>query len=200
MARGMFKNDPARAAAFVGNLTRYEGRPCPRCEGGERYTSSGACVACAAARAIQRAGHMPTPRYKLKDDTARGAAYAAGEMTFQGRPCVTCTSTGRYVSSGNCVHCAKAVNKQRGDGPRRQWTHRKAGAGIPLEPTDGKCKACGEIAKLVMHHDHGLEALGLPAAMTFKGWVCYTCNRGFGCFGDDAIRMERALNFLKRKT
>lgn len=155
---------------------------------------------CVLARAVQRAGQLLPSRYKLKDDTARGAAFAANEITYIGPACRTCTSTERYTSSGGCVHCTKAAVTQRGDGrPRRAWHHRKHGQSVPLQPEDSRCDCCSKIAKLVIDHDHVLEDLGFPGDETFRGWICYQCNNGIGNLGDDVAGVQQALNYLKRK-
>jgi hypothetical protein len=75
----------------------------------------------------------------------------------------------------------------------------KTGLDLPLEPADGRCEACGEVAKLVADHDHVLEALGFPGSETFRGWLCYRCNNGIGLLGDTIAGVQRALDYLKRK-
>ncbi len=195
-----FKNNPARTAALASGQTTYRGHTCRRCETADRYTSSGACIACTKTRAVQHGGSAQT-RYRPSEDSARGAALTAGEKTYVGPPCRTCTSTERYTSSGGCVHCAKAAVTQRGDGrPRRKYEHHeKHGLSVPLQPADGKCQACGEIAKLIIDHDHVLEALGFPGSETFRGWVCYRCNSGIGRLGDNIAGVQRALDYLTRR-
>jgi hypothetical protein len=195
-----FKNDPARTAALAGDLTRYEGRTCDRCQGTERYTSSGACVTCVKARATERSTSIRVPRYKPKEDSARGAALAAEEITYIGPPCITCTSTERYTSSGGCVHCTKAANLQKNDGrPRRNYRRlTKTGLDLPLEPADGKCEVCGNVAKLVADHDHVLEALGFPGSETFRGWLCYRCNNGIGLLGDNVAGLMLRVAYLQK--
>ena len=197
-----FKNDPARTAALASGLTTYSGRPCHRCRATERYASSGACVACVKARATERATSISVPRYRPREDSARGAALAAEEVTYIGPPCQTCTSTERYTSSGGCVHCTKAANLQKNDGrPRRGYRRlTKTGLDLPLQPEDSKCQACGDVAKLVADHDHALEALGFPGGETFRGWICYRCNNGIGLLGDDVAGLMRALAYLRKET
>ncbi len=38
--------DPKRRAAMIAGAMRYHGKPCAKGHSGERYTSTGACVAC----------------------------------------------------------------------------------------------------------------------------------------------------------
>lgn len=38
--------DPQRNAALAANAIRYQGKPCRKGHSGERYVSTGACVAC----------------------------------------------------------------------------------------------------------------------------------------------------------
>lgn len=49
----------------------------------------------------------------------------------------------------------------------------------PSRPADGKCWACGKVAKLQMDHCHDTGA--------FRGWLCRSCNR------KDAIAELHAL-------
>jgi hypothetical protein len=193
----MFKNDQARSAALTAGQTRYAGRSCTHCDSSERYTSSGSCVRCSLRRAQQRAGSLPTPGFQSNVHSARGAAFAAKQKTFIGRPCATCTSTERYTSSGSCIHCAKTAHlsaPSRANEPRRETS-----TAVPLRPEDGLCQCCGEIApQLIIDHDHALEELGFPASETFRGWICYACNTGIGRLGDNAAGVQRALDYLRR--
>lgn len=43
---------------------------------------------------------------KFKTDPARTAAIEARSTRYEGRPCIHCQGTERYVSSGGCVRCA----------------------------------------------------------------------------------------------
>ena len=191
----MFKNDKARSAAMADHRVRYDGRPCPRCQATERYTSSGACIRCVSARAVQCAGSKP--RYRPLINTARGVALAANKKTFTGHPCITCGATERYTSSGACVHCTKTA--QLNPNHRRQ-SRRETAQAVPQRPTDNRCQCCGKIAPtLVIDHDHDLEELGFPPSETFRGWVCYACNAGIGRLGDTVAGVQRALDYLKRK-
>src|SRR5437868_1278285 len=70
-----------RAEARERGLTRYfNGNPCPRGHGGERFVSSGACCECSAARVsarqeaarLAREPRIPKPR-KVNKEAARAA-------------------------------------------------------------------------------------------------------------------------------
>ena len=42
----------------------------------------------------------------------------------------------------------------------------------------------------VIDHDHTNKF--------FRGWLCHTCNRAIGNFGEDIDRMHRAIEYLKQ--
>ena len=68
-------------------------------------------------------------------------------------------------------------------------------------PEDYACPICGLSTCQV-------EGKGGPAGAwvidhchdtnTFRGWLCHTCNRALGCFGDSIERMKKAITYLKR--
>jgi hypothetical protein len=51
--RGRLTNEARDGAKIAGDKT-YHGADCPICGGAERYSSSGACIACSKWRASQR--------------------------------------------------------------------------------------------------------------------------------------------------
>lgn len=118
-------------------------RPCRRCGGFVRHISSGSCVVCATARrrgdfytpspgdkeiaiSMYREGYKVWEiQDKLRCPTATvreyigvapqvKTAFAPWKRT-EGKPCVKCGCTTRYISSGSCVACLKEKNKQRND-------------------------------------------------------------------------------------
>jgi hypothetical protein len=194
-----YRTDAARTAAVEARSTRYEGHPCIHCQGTERYTSSGGCVRCAAERATRV--HVEAAPYKPRSDSARGAALASDSVTYEGAPCVTCTGTERYTSSGSCAHCTKVRSKERAanpPAPRTNQPRRVIGAHVPPRPDDGRCEACGAIAFLVMDHDHELEAYGFEIDESFRGWICHNCNGGIARLGDSIAGLELRLAYLRR--
>tara|TARA_R100001463_G_scaffold90466_2_gene145175 strand:+ start:364 stop:864 length:501 start_codon:yes stop_codon:yes gene_type:complete len=56
-------------------------------------------------------------------------------------------------------------------------------------PPDEKCNLCGKECKTELDHCHKSE--------TFRGWLCVQCNTGLGRFGDDPVKLERAIKYLK---
>jgi hypothetical protein len=67
-------------------------------------------------------------------------------------------------------------------------------------PVDHQCPICtlkaeqvegkgGRAGAWVLDHCHD--------ANTFRGWLCHTCNRALGCFGDDVERLKKAIQYLE---
>lgn len=50
------------------------------------------------------------------------------------------------------------------------------------------CAICGRNRRLVIDHNHG--------TLAFRGLLCNPCNTGLGAFGDDPIRLARAIEYL----
>lgn len=51
------------------------------------------------------------------------------------------------------------------------------------------CEICGRKGKLVFDHSH--SHLGA------RGWLCYACNHGLGCFQDNPIVLIKAIAYLE---
>lgn len=150
-----------------------------------------------------------------QNDPDRSAALVAGETIYFGRPCTTCGAKGRYTSSGCCTGCTKrrAADRQRGepvapgdrrtpinvaDAARRQAARRFNYVAPPPEelcpprPADLKCECCGKPSRHALHLDHD------HVTGHFRGWLCFTCNRGIAALGDDLRGVLRAIEYLKR--
>ncbi len=81
--------------------------------------------------------------------------------------------------------------------PRRinqEKTHKLPAGGydILLKSQGGACKICGVVlsagARLHVDHCHTTGAI--------RGLLCNGCNAGIGFFGDDILRMARAIKYL----
>ena len=59
-------------------------------------------------RIAVRRGDVPT---MLSGDRARAEAQKRGDITFDGKPCVNCNATLRYVADLRCVACDQAYNE-----------------------------------------------------------------------------------------
>lgn len=118
-----------REARCLG-LTRYDtGMPCRHGHLGERYSESGQCCECWRLKNQRRRGrlrkrpeYVPRPWKVLSHP--RVLAKAAGELTYQGKPCKRGHGTERYVSSSECRECARlssvASHKAQLRGGRRR--------------------------------------------------------------------------------
>lgn len=86
--------------------------------------------------------------------------------------------------------------------------HLKRAYGLSVEEFEsivatqnGRCALCGElpngfvrgnVPKLVVDHDHETGAM--------RGVICGACNTGLGCFGDDEVKLQLAIEYLKRSS
>ena len=56
------------------------------------------------------------------------------------------------------------------------------------------CNCCGKPSHKSLVVDHCHETL------KFRGWLCETCNHGIGKLGDNIEGVQKALDYLRRKT
>lgn len=92
-----------RAIAKANGEKRYtSSRRCKWCNGTERYTSSGGCTFCP----TLRYGNFDAQDLRKQARENRTTASLSGSKTYEGMICTKCNGTLRYVSYGNCVHCA----------------------------------------------------------------------------------------------
>lgn len=107
--------EPDRISAMQAGKSRYDGHPCHKCGGTERYTSSRNCTVCTALRVIKHrtGGHSVEPEQvpprnlpALEKDPAWIAAKAAGQTRYFGRTCRNGHDGERYVKGAICVHCS----------------------------------------------------------------------------------------------
>lgn len=54
----------------------------------------------------------------------------------------------------------------------------------------GRCACCGDVAKLVVDHDHSTG--------DFRGLICNHCNMGLGQFKDSVARLQSAVEYLNK--
>ena len=132
---GRVKDALSQQEAAAAGRVHYESvLPCPRGHLGVRYTSTARCVACQISRNTAKAAKLSpeeaseqATRLAAKKERAAGkakvkaaraeavrvsnvnrdAARAAGETTYQGRPCTKGHDGVRYSSSQQCVTCTK---------------------------------------------------------------------------------------------
>jgi len=124
-------------------------------------------------------------------------------MTQQ-KPCSKCNKTKKLIyfqfnTSGNdpfdkngyrlrrpeCIDCVK--NNSYGV---RNSKNKSKQIGFSTKPPEGaKCGICESSYNLVFDHCHKKEE--------FRGWLCNSCNRSLGIFGDDVTGLCKAINYLK---
>lgn len=95
----------------------YEGKPCNHCGNTTRYVFEKRCVRCKAERnALKKKQRYTTgliPRsdsYQLDYDF-----FVDDKKYFEGKPCRTCGSPHRYISTKRCVLCCAAKNRRLRD-------------------------------------------------------------------------------------
>lgn len=63
----------------------------------------------------------------------------------------------------------------------------------PKQPSDRKCECCGEVVRSdVFHLDH------CHVSLSFRGWLCHSCNIGLGHLGDTLDSLKKAVSYLER--
>lgn len=99
---------------------------------------------------------------------------------------------GHRYKRTDCIMCRKKIL----DGQKRAKKNTKK-SGFPIKPPVaaicGICKKSGnhfgrKNEKLVFDHCHEKEI--------FRGWLCDSCNRSLGIFGDDIHGLLNVINYL----
>lgn len=72
-------------------------------------------------------------------------------------------------------------------------TRRYRGLPEPTRPCPARCELCGRPPKnhaLCLDHDHETGH--------FRGWLCISCNRALGVFGDNVVGLQHAIAYLEK--
>lgn len=171
--------------------TRYQGKPCSKCQATERYKNNGGCVACMK----RRAEHF-----------RKAKRYKGQTGTFQGDSCLNCQGTERYRNGEGCVACIKKSQMKRYFENRPKYakyqlrTHLKSAYGLTMEQFEimvkkqsGVCaiceKPCVVHGRLSVDHNHKTGNV--------RGLLCKSCNAGLGHFYDDPALFRKAADYLE---
>ena len=82
----------------------------------------------------------------------------------------------------SCKECVKSENRELNQ------MHKI----VPPKPNS--CDCCGKTSsegRLYLDHCH--------KNLTFRGWLCNSCNLGIGSLGDSVSGLEIAISYLKRE-
>jgi hypothetical protein len=153
----------------------------------------------------------PTARCEGLEDLANSkpehppqvAVQNGGGAFFQGTPCKHGHGVLRYLSSGQCVTCAKALAQKRTPDRRRKQDLKRRYGVTPQEferlvqLQASVCLICGRgsAAKrrrkfFCVDHDHDSGRI--------RGLLCNRCNTGLGHFNDDPRLLLKAAAYFDR--
>ena len=138
---------------------------------------------------------------------------------FTGKPCKNGHTAARRVSDYSCTECSQEAsarylsrNTEKHRERTREWrkANPEAWAEIKrradlkmlyglstkefkamLEQQGNACAICQEPFKSTPHVDH------CHTTGKVRGLLCGSCNTGIGLLGDDPLRLERAVAYLK---
>jgi hypothetical protein len=168
-------------AIALGRKRYYTGKPCKHGHIAERSVVGSGCAACGLER-----NRRPERLEYLREWRRRPNAQAA-QREYHNRPERRETRLAYFrqwwEEHGNEPEKqdARRVRQNLRAGhvpppPKREWP-----------PKPEFCECCGNKSKrLVMDHNHKIGAL--------RGWTCDSCN----LLGDDPIRLQKRIAFLKR--
>lgn len=139
--------------------------------------------------------------------------------TFDGKPCVKCEETLRYVSNQRCAPCYRQTLKSYYDSPEgkqakfaaaRKYSKTPAGRlakrkgalkyqyGISLDDyqkffddQNGACKICKKQFLKPLHVDHN------HVNGKIRGLLCGRCNKAIGLFDDQPEICREAASYLE---
>ena len=119
------------------------------------------------------------------------------------------------MNTQQCSKCDKVLplndsffhrNQKNGDGTKQYWRpdckacvsritrerrQSRTMAGDPTTPPLGTpCRSCGRTTqKLVFDHCH--------QTLRFRGWICGSCNKGYGLLGDTEEALLQRLAYIR---
>ena len=123
---------------------------------------------------------------------------------YDGKPCIQCGSTVRYIKNRKCVRCIDS-RRHRYDTPEyKRAYNRKSLYGISSEDTKsllgdqgGRCPICGKMLNILegrklfqIDHDHKTNKI--------RGILCSQCNTGLARFNDDPQTLHKAILYLEK--
>ena len=94
-------------------------------------------------------------------------------------------------------------NADRDKHLRRKYGITSTEFDVLLAKQGGVCALCGNDEPVVRNAKSGKEALAVdhchPTGRV-RGLLCFKCNTALGAFGDDASRLQLAIDYLSKET
>lgn len=174
---------------------KFHGKPCRTCGGTDRYVTAKVCGKCVQCASDQQRTYKAIPQTWEVDWTVTAETT---QPTYQGKPCVRCGQTTKYVcSKGVCVRCKKQWRRDREKHSPKHNSSLYRNWGITpekylqmCEEQEWRCTICKNIPKkLVGDHCH--------SSGNFRGLICSHCNSGLGFFKDRPERLLAAIEYLR---
>lgn len=149
------------------------------------------------------------PKHELMTDSFilidRGEAIRQGLTTyFTGNPCPYGHIDEIYVSSGTCKTCQRESSRAYGRRNIKKIVDRFKVRVYGVEPEEfnallakqnNLCASCDDVLKLdnrSTHLDHNHKTGKI------RGILCHKCNTGLGLFNDDIVRLQKAIEYLRK--
>lgn len=185
-------------ALEIGETYYFTGKRCSKNHLSPRYASSGNCVECIA-EARGKAKINKRGKSSIRSDENQKLALKAVENGFteyeSTKPCPSGHYT-RYVTTNNCVTCAKERQKNRNDYCR--WLRIKKEYGITkdqvflmLENQKNECEICKTSLLNGYHIDH------CHKTNKVRGLLCQKCNQAIGLLKEDESLFFRAAQYIR---
>lgn len=186
-------------AKALGEMYFFTGKRCTRGHLSHRYTSSSNCVQCIAEKRGQVGINFRGRSSKRSEENQQRAQIAvdAGHMTYTSSDACPKGHTERFVTTNNCVGCAKVNDRKRGGLIKWRRIEKVYGLTRELfhEMLTLQCSQCCiclcSLTETTAHIDH------CHRTNRVRGLLCGPCNRGIGIFKDDVSRIESAIKYLR---
>ena len=195
-----FSRLPATAsrARELGEILYFTGKRCTKGHLSPRYASSANCAQCIAdSRGHVEINHRGKSSKRSEENQARAlAAFESGHLEYEATDPCPSGHYKRFVTSNNCIECAKLAMQVRAKNARwsrifKTYGLSKDDVELMLQHQKNECAICGDDISSGYHIDH------CHTTGKVRKLLCQKCNQAIGLLRENAELFDKASKYIK---